>query len=55
METIIFEFKQYFRKNAEMKPVWLFSDFVNEFMCENRYYGEDIYNELMTLKPEDFE
>ena len=50
MENIIFEFKQYYRRHKDLEDIWDFSDFVNDFMFENRYYGEDIFNELMKVK-----
>lgn len=45
---IIFEFKQFCRRNTnECMDIY---DLANEFMCQERIYGEDIYNELIKVE-----
>lgn len=50
MGKIFSEFKRYYKDNKDKFPFWDFSEFVNDFMFNYRYYGEDIYYELMKLE-----
>ena len=46
MKDYVFYFRKKLRKE-EIDITYLDEDFINNFMCENKLFGEDIFNELL--------
>jgi ribosomal protein L31E len=49
MEKIIFYFKQFLRKHAELDLEYDVEEIVNNYMWENHIYGEDVFNTLCDI------